>query len=103
MLARWQFWVTTVVALLVALTAGYSMMLFSQNRNTQGQLAQRAQYVQQSVQLNGIYREMVEALGNLAIRSQDKAVVDLLASQGITLNAGNAPPAAPADAKKGAK
>ncbi len=46
---------------------------------------------------------MVEALGNLAIRNQDKAVIELLASQGITLNAGDTPPAAPADAKKGAK
>ena len=105
MLARWQFWVTTVVALLVALTAGYSMMLFSQNRKAQTELGQRAQYVQQSIQLEGLYREMVKALADLSIRNQDKALTDLLATQGITVsaNADQAGTAAPADAKKGAK
>ena len=101
MLARWQFWVTTVVALLVALTAGYSMMLFTQNRASQTQLSQRAAYVQQSLQLTGVYREMVEGLGNVAVRNQDKALIDLLASQGITVSVGD--PAAQGDAKKGAK
>ena len=103
MLARWQFWMTTVVALLVALTAGYSMMLFSQNRNAQAELARRAQYVQQSIQLEGLYREMIKALADLSVRNQDKAITDLLGSQGITVSA-NADVAAPAAAApKGAK
>ena len=103
MLARWQFWVTTVVALLVALTAAYSMMLFSQNRHAQAELARRAQYVQQSIQLEGLYREMIKALADLSVRNQDKAITDLLGSQGITVSAnadGTAPAAAPT---KGAK
>lgn len=107
MLARWQFWMTTVIALLVALTAGYSMMLFSQNRNTQAELARRAQYVQQSIQLEGLYREMIKALADLSLRNQDKALTDLLGSQGITVSATADSPtqatAAPADARKGAK
>lgn len=109
MLARWQFWVTTVVALLVALAAGYDMMLFSQNRMAQAELARRAQYVQQSVQLEGLYRELVKALADLSVRNQDKALTDLLSTQGITLNGpGAAAPATPSaapstDARKGAK
>ena len=107
MLARWQFWVTTVVALLVALAAGYSMMLFSQNRNTQAELARRAQYVQQSVQLEGLYREMIKALADLSVRNQDKALTGLLASQGITVSATADTPAAASpplpDVRKGAK
>lgn len=87
MLARWQFWVTTVVAVVVAVVAGYDMMLFSQNRTAQAELARRTHYVQQSVQLEGLYREMVKALADLSVRSQDKALGDLLASQGITVNA----------------
>ena len=106
MLARWQFWVTTVVALLVALMAGYTMMLFGQNRATQAELAQRAQYVQQSVQLEGLYRDIVKALADLSIRNQDKALADLLSAQGITVSASGSPAnaaSAPVDAKKGAK
>ena len=101
MLARWQFWVTTVIALVVAVIAGYDMMLFSQNRNVQAELARRTQYVQQSLQLEGLYREMVKALADLSVRNQDKALSDLLASQGITVNGSTVTPAA--DGKKGAK
>ena len=100
MLARWQFWVTTVVAVVVAVIAGYDMMLFSQNRTTQTELGRRAQYVQQSVQLEGLYREMVKALADLSARNQDKALSDLLASQGITFNTATPPaPASTTDAR----
>jgi len=105
-LARWQFWVTTLVAILVGLLAGYTMMLFSQNRITQAELAQRSQYVQQSVQLEGLYRDIVKALADLSVRNQDKALADLLTAQGITVNANAATPtpgASSTDAKKGAK
>ena len=90
---RWQFWVTTAVALLVALLAGYCMMLFGQNRATQAELAQRTQYLQQTVQLDGLYRELVKALADLAVRNKDQALTDLLAKQGITFN--TATPAVP--------
>lgn len=104
MLARWQFWVTTVVALLVALAAGYTMMLFSQNRVAQAELARRAQYVQQSVQLEGLYRELIKALADLSVRNQDKALSDLLSTQGITLNGPTVPtPTTPNTTPKGAK
>ena len=105
MLARWQFWVTTTLALLVALVTGYTMMLYGQNRATSAELAQRAQYVQQSVQLEGLYRELVKALADLSVRNSDKALTDLLNSQGITLNTpASAPaPAVVPDARKGAK
>jgi hypothetical protein len=103
-LARWQFWVTTVVALLVALLAGYTMMLFGQNRTAQAELTSRAQFVQQSVQLEGLYRDIVKALADLSVRNQDKAIGDLLTSQGITVNAAAAAtPSTAADAKKGTK
>ena len=103
MLARWQFWVSTVLALLVAIVAGYDMMLFGQNRTAQAELARRNQYIQQSVQLEPLYREMVKALADLSVRNQDKALTDLLSSQGITINAPAPAAAPPADAKKGAR
>ncbi|MEO8937974.1 MAG: hypothetical protein ABI277_14920 [Burkholderiaceae bacterium] len=105
MLARWQFWIATVVALLVALVAGYCMMLFSQNRTTQAELARRGQYLQQTAQLEGVYREMIKGLADLSVRNQDKALTDLLGSQGITVSASNpGPTAAPAAATgKGTK
>ncbi len=107
MLARWQFWVATVVALIAAVVAGYDMMLFGQNRTLQAELARRSQFVQQTVQIEPLYRELVKALADLGVRNQDKALLDLLATQGITINAPATAPAAPAtaapEARKGAK
>ena len=90
MLTRWQLWATTVVALVVAVLVGYDIWTFGQNRAVQAELSQRTQYVQQSIQLEALYREIVKALADLSVRSQDKALSDLLASQGITVSA---PPA----------
>ena len=105
MLARWQFWIATVVALMAAVVAGYDMMLFGQNRTTQAELARRNQYIQQSVQLEPLYREMVKALADLSVRNQDKALSDLLGTQGITINAPAAatPPSPAPETKKGAR
>ncbi len=104
MLARLQFVVATIVAILVALAAGYCVTLYNQNRSTQAELANRAQYLQQSVQLEAVYREIVKGLADLSIRNQDKALSHLLASQGITVNANSsAAQSIPADAKKEAK
>jgi hypothetical protein len=95
LLQRWQWWVTIAVALVAALTAGYTMMLFSENRAAQGEFARRAQYVQQSIQLEALYRDLVKALADLSVRDRDRALADLLASQGITVDAtGTAVPSA---------
>lgn len=108
MLKAWEFWTLTIVALAAAALAAANMMMFTQNRAIQVEATGRAQFVQQSVQLEGLYREIVKALADLSVRNQDKALRDLLAAQGITVNAGAQPnpaamptaPAAPTDAKK---
>ncbi len=91
MLARWEFWVTTIIALMVAIIAGYTMMLFGQNRLTQTELERRNQYVQQSMQRGVLYRELAKALADLSVRNQDRALNDLLASHGITVNPSGVP------------
>ena len=93
MLARWQFWLTTVIAVVVAVIAGYDMMLFNQNRAIQVELGRRAQYLQQTVQLEALYREMIKTLADLSARRQDKALRELLTSQGITFDTEAATPA----------
>jgi hypothetical protein len=105
-LARWQFWVTTIVALLAALMAAYTAMLFVQNQSTQAEFTRRTQTLQRGLQLEPFYRDIVKALADLSIRNQDKALSDLLATQGITVNQpapANPAPPSPADTKKGTK
>ena len=87
MLKRWQFVVLTVIGAAALLLVAVNMTMFAQNRETQAELNARAQYVQQTVPLRSLHQEMVKALADLAVRNQDTALRDLLASQGITFNA----------------
>ena len=96
MLQKSEFWIVTVLALIGAVLAGINMMLFQANRAVQTEVAGRQQYVSQSVQLEGLYREMVKALADLAVKNQDADVRTLLADQGITISVTpNAPAAVP--------
>src|SRR5262245_37802073 len=106
MLKKNEFLILTVLAAICLLLAIANMILFSQNRIAQAEVTQRAQYIQQSAQLEPLYREMVKALGELVVRNNDPQLRDMLAKQGITVNlaptpAAPAPP--PPEPKKGGK
>lgn len=60
--------------------------LYLSNRDLQREVAQRQQYLQQSAQLEVLYRDIVKALAELSIRNRDARVMEMLASQGITVN-----------------
>jgi type VI protein secretion system component VasK len=105
MLKPWEFWVVTVVAAMAAVLAGINIWLYNENRHAQVEINERAQFIQQSVQLEGLYRDIVKALADLSVRGQDSALRDLLSAQGITVKADNPPAAAPAagETRKSAK
>ena len=92
MLKRNEFWILTVLAAGGLLLVVANMILFSQNRMAQAEVSGRAQYIQQTAQLEPLYREMVKALGELAVRNSDTQLRDMLAKHGIVVNL-PAPPA----------
>ncbi len=94
MLKTWQFWILTVIALLAAVLVVANAMLFTSNRTAQTEVAGRQDYIQKSVQFEGLYREIVKALADLSIRNQDQDLRNLLAAHGVTVTL--PPPAAPA-------
>jgi hypothetical protein len=103
MLKPWQFWSLTVVAAVAAVLVPTNIVLYSQNHDTQVELTGRAQYIQQSVQLEPLYREIVKALADLSVNKQDTALTELLARQGITVTFTPPANAVPAESKKGSK
>lgn len=107
MLKKNEFLILTVLAAIGLVLAIANMVMFSQNRASQAEVSGRAQYIQQAAQLEPLYREMVKALGELAVRNNDTQLRDMLAKQGITLSVNPTPPAAPAapaaEPKKGGK
>jgi hypothetical protein len=105
MLRKTEFWILTVLAAVSLLLAVTNMVLFGQNRQAQAEVNSRAQYIQQSAQLEPLYREIVKALADLSVRSNDGQLRELLTKQGITVSASPPPPAGAAapESKKGAK
>ncbi|MBL8332653.1 MAG: hypothetical protein JNM08_06100 [Rubrivivax sp.] len=99
---RIQFGLLTVLSLVIAAVVATTLVMASGNRTLQGEVNARQQYVQQSVQLEGLYREIVRALAELGARNNDTQVRDMLQRHGITytLNANPAAPAGQAPAKK---
>ena len=107
MLDKWQYNLLTALGALALLLAIANAVLFTGNRTAQAELAQRQQFVQQTGPLEGLYRDIVKALAEMAVKGNDKQVLDMLAAQGlsVTVNTPDAPAAASAaaPAKKGDK
>lgn len=74
----------TLAAALGLILALANMVLFEKNRALQAEVSTRAQYIQQSVQLEGLQREIVNAIASLALRNKDDALKTILSQQGIT-------------------
>lgn len=87
MLNKQQFFLLNglgVVALVLAIT---NIVLFTGNRSTQNEYSTRAQYIQQSLQLEPVYQGLIRNLAELSVKQNDAQLRELLASQGITFSA----------------
>lgn len=93
-LGRWQSWVTIGAAAACVLVL-INIILFEINRSLQGEVNSRQQYIQQSVQLEALNREIVAAIANLAVRNKDDQLKAMLAQHGITINVGSPGSTAP--------
>lgn len=100
MLKEWQFWVLTLLAGLGVAVVAFNVYMFTSNRTVQSQINAQAQYVQQTQQLEVLYREIVKSLADLSLRNDDSQLRDLLAAHGITVNANGAAPNAAADGSR---
>ena len=97
MLAVRQYWLLVAVALLAAALAAANIALYKLNQGLGSDNAQRAQYIQQSVQIEPLFQQIVKALAELAVKNNDPTLRELLGSQGITISTQGAAatPAAP--------
>ena len=108
MLKKNEFWTLTVLAAGGLLLAIVNMIFFSQNRVAQAEVSGRAQYIQQTAQLEPLSREMIKALSELSVRNNDAELRDMLAKHGITVSMSPpstmpAPVAPAPEPKKGGK
>ncbi|MBK9325249.1 MAG: hypothetical protein IPN00_02545 [Hydrogenophilales bacterium] len=87
MLNKQQFFLLSglgAIALVLAIT---TIVLFNGNRSAQNEFTTRAQYIQQSLQLEPVYQGLIRSLAELSANRNDAQLRDLLAAQGITFTA----------------
>lgn len=96
-MSKTQYWLATVAGAACLLLLAAQLSLVAMNRGLRADIELRQQYVQQSVQLEGLYREIVRALAELGARNNDEQVRGLLQQHGITYTV-NPPVVAPAAA-----
>jgi hypothetical protein len=96
MLKKTQFILLTGIALLSLVLVVADAVLFTQNRTLQTSFTGRQQFIQQTVQLEGLYQQMVKALAELSAKNKDDQLRSLLNAQGITFTLNQITPSAPA-------
>ena len=104
MLSKFQFNLLTAASAVVLGLVIFNTAISTLNRDSQMDLAKRQQFVQQTVQLESLYREFVKSLAEIAIKNDDQEIVKMLAGQGINIT--SKPPAvtdASAQVKKAGK
>lgn len=73
-----------------------NMFLLVGNQSLQRSVAERQQLIMQSIQMQGSAREIIGALANLAVRTEDEQLKQLLAKHGITVTVNQSSTSTPA-------
>ena len=97
----WLYWVAVgLSAAAMALVVVY-IILVQDNRAVQADVNRRQQFINQSIQFGRISEALVRALAAAAVGNKDDKLRDLLAVNGITINASGEPvPSASGPAEK---
>ncbi len=75
----------TPLAGLILLLVLVNLLLSLGNQFLRLQVTERQQFITQSIQLEGLHREIVTALASVAVKNNDEQIKNLLAFQGISI------------------
>ena len=81
----------TVVAVLILVLVMVNILLSVGNQSLRAEVNERQQFIAQSIQLEGVHREIITALAAVALKTNDGQLKNLLASVGISFDANPAP------------
>jgi hypothetical protein len=88
-----------LLAFITLILVVINMYLFTGNLTRQREVTERQQFIAQSLQMQGLAREIVAAVANLAVKNNDDQLKVLLTSHGITFSV-NQPPGTPQKLEK---
>jgi uncharacterized membrane protein len=97
----WLYWMTVALAGLALVLVIAYIIIVQDNRRVQADVNRRQQFINQSVQLSRINEALIRSLAAAAVSNKDDKLRDLLAENGITINAAGEPvPASAGPAEK---
>ncbi len=82
--------VLTGLAVLLLLLVLVNILISLGNQSLRAEVSERQQFLAQSMQLEGLHREIITVLATVALKTNNDQLKSLLASQGINL--GQTPP-----------
>ena len=97
MLTRFQFGTLLALGVAALALALANIFMTTRAREAQVELAERQQFIQQTVALENLYREIVKALAELGTKGGDRQLLEILTSQGINVTFQPAAAASAAD------
>jgi hypothetical protein len=80
-----------VIGFVTLILVFVNMFLLVGNQSLQRIVAERQQMIMRSIQMQGPAREVITALANLAVRTENDQLKQLLARHGITVSVNTAP------------
>jgi hypothetical protein len=93
MLLRWQHHLLSALGAAALLVVVANALLFTLNRDARDALSRRQQFIQQTVPVEALYRDIVKSLAEMGVKDKDKPLLDMLAAQGLTVTPSGAAPA----------
>ena len=81
-----------LLGFLTMLLVFVNMFLLVGNQSLQRNVAERQQFIMQSIQAQTGARDMIGAVANIAVRTDDEQLKKLLAKHGISVSVNPAPP-----------
>jgi predicted Holliday junction resolvase-like endonuclease len=73
------------LAVLILILVLVNVLLTFGNQSLRLQLAEQQQFINQSLQMEALHREIVQTLASVAVKRNDEQLKSLLASQGINV------------------
>ena len=77
--------IQTILAAVALVLVVVNVMLALGNQSVQADLNERQQFIAQSIQLEQLNRQVVAVLANMAMKSNDEQLKNLLAGSGVGL------------------
>lgn len=80
--------VLTGLSVLVLLLVLVNIVITIGNQSMQSDVSERQQIIAQTMQLEALNRQLINVLANLALKTNDEALLGVLAAAGIDLQTG---------------